>query len=191
MTRKLPEITDGANPKPGECENGGVSQTSRFRGRGKDMSVSIPRGETLATFDAYASAQKLVNSLVSDGVPFRSLSIVGTDVNLVERVTGKIGYGRAALSSAMSGSWLGVLAGLVFVIVSPTDVITPIVAGGIIGAGIGMVVGMVLFTLAGSNRRSYRSMQQIIAKSYRVVVEPDAHQQALAAMKASQAGSPS
>jgi len=153
--------------------------------------MSLPRGETLATFDAYASAQKLINSLVSDGVPFRSLSIVGTDVNLVERVTGKIGYGRAALSSAMSGSWLGVLAGLVFVIVSPADVITPIVAGGIIGAGIGMVVGMVLFTLAGSNRRSYRSMQQIVAKSYRVVVEPEAHQQALAAMKAGQAGSAS
>ena len=153
--------------------------------------MSLPRGETLATFDAYASAQKLINSLVSEGVPFRSLSIVGTDVNLVERVTGKIGYGRAALSSAMSGSWLGVLAGLVFVIVSPTDVITPIVAGGIIGAGIGMVVGMVLFTLAGSNRRSYRSMQHIIAQSYRVVVEPEAHQQALAAMKASQAGSAS
>jgi len=150
--------------------------------------MSLPRGETLATFDAYVSAQKLINSLVSEGVPFRSLSIVGTDVNLVERVTGKIGYGRAALSSAMSGSWLGVLAGLVFVIVSPTDVITPIVAGGIIGAGIGMVVGMVLFTLAGSNRRSYRSMQHIIAQSYRVVVEPEAHQQALAAMKASQAG---
>ena len=150
--------------------------------------MSLPRGETLATFDAYVSAQKLINSLVSEGVPFRSLSIVGTDVNLVERVTGKIGYGRAALSSAMSGSWLGVLAGLIFVIVSPTDVITPIVAGGIIGAGIGMVVGMVLFTLAGSNRRSYRSMQHIIAQSYRVVVEPEAHQQALAAMKASQAG---
>ena len=150
--------------------------------------MSLPRGETLATFDAYASAQKLINSLVSDGVPFRSLSIVGTEVNLVERVIGKIGYGRAALSSAMSGSWLGVLAGLIFVIVSPTDVITPIVAGGIIGAGIGMVVGMVLFTLAGSNRRSYRSMQHIIAQSYRVVVEPEAHQQALAAMKASQAG---
>ena len=153
--------------------------------------MSLPRGETLATFDAYVSAQKLINSLVSEGVPFRSLSIVGTDVNLVERVTGKIGYGRAALSSAMSGSWLGVLAGLIFVIVSPTDVITPIVAGGIIGAGIGMVVGMMLFTLAGSNRRSYRSMQHIIAQSYRVVVEPEAHQQALAAMKASQAGSAS
>ena len=143
MTRKLPGITDGANPKPGECENGGVSQTSRFRGRGKDISMSLPRGETLATFDAYASAQKLINSLVSDGVPFRSLSIVGTDVNLVERVTGKIGYGRAALSSAMSGSWLGVLAGLVFVIVSPTDVITPIVAGGIYGAGIGTLIFLI------------------------------------------------
>ena len=182
-------MADGAKPKPGGCENGGVSQTNRFPSRRNETPLSIPRGETLASFDAYSEAQSLVNSLVGEGVPARALSIVGSDVNVVERITGKIGYGRAALSAAMSGSWLGILAGLVFVIVSPTDLITPILAGLLIGAGVGMVVGMVLFTLAKGSRRNFRSMQQLIAQSYRVVVEPGAHQQAVAAMRTSESES--
>ena len=119
-----------------------------------------------------------MNSLVTQGVPAQALSIVGADVTLVERVTGKIGYGRAAVSSAMSGSWLGILAGLVFVIISPSDFITPIVGGLFIGAGFGMVTGMVIFTFSKGPKRLYRSMQQVIAQSYRVVVEPQHHVQA-------------
>ncbi len=81
---------------------------------------AIPHGESLATFERYPDAQELVNTLVSKGVPARALSIVGSPVALVERITGKIGYGRAAVSAAISGSWLGLIAGLVFVVLSPT-----------------------------------------------------------------------
>lgn len=160
-----------------------MSQTNRFGGRRSDAAFRIPDGETLATFPGYLEAQALVNSLVTQGVPAQALSIVGADVTLVERITGKIGYGRAALSSAMSGSWLGVLAGLVFVIISPTDVITPIVGGLFIGAGVGMVVGMLIFTFSKGPQRHYRSMQQVIAQSYRVVVEPQEHSHAIKAME--------
>ena len=166
-----------------------MSQTNRFGGRRADASFRIPEGEILATFPGYPEAQALVNSLVTHGVPAQALSIVGADVTLVERVTGKIGYGRAALSSAMSGSWLGVLAGLVFVIISPTDIITPIVGGLFIGAGVGMVVGMLIFTFSKGPKRLFRSMQQVIAQSYRVVVEPQQHSQAVAAMESSDADS--
>ena len=166
-----------------ECENGGVSQTQRMGGRRSDVAFRIPDGQILATFPAYPEAQDLVNSLVTKGVPATALSIVGADVTLVERVTGKIGYGRAALSSAMSGSWLGILAGLAYVIFSPTDVITPIVGGLFVGAGLGMVVGMLLFTFQRGPKRLYRSMQQVIAQSYRVVVEPQQHPIALQAME--------
>ena len=159
-----------------------MSQTNRFGGRRADAAFRIPEGETLATFPEYSEAQDLVNALVTQGVPAGALSIVGADVTLVERVTGKIGYGRAALSSAMSGSWLGVLAGLVFVIFSPTDVITPIIGGLFIGAGVGMVVGMFLFTFSKGPKRLYRSMQQVIAQSYRVVVDAQQHSRALTAM---------
>jgi LytS/YehU family sensor histidine kinase len=121
--------------------------------------------------------------LVTKGVPAQALSIVGADVTLVERVTGRIGYGRAALSSAMSGSWLGVLAGLVYVIISPTDIITPIVGGLFIGAGVGMVAGMLILTFSKAPQRLYRSMQQVIAQSYRVVVDAAQHSEALQAME--------
>jgi LytS/YehU family sensor histidine kinase len=127
--------------------------------------------------------------LVTKGVPAQALSIVGAVVTLVERVTGKIGYGRAALSSAMSGSWLGVLAGLVYVIISPTDIITPIVGGLFIGAGVGMVAGMLIFTFSKAPQRLYRSMQQVIAQSYRVVVDAAQHSEALQAMADSESES--
>ena len=168
-----------------------MSQTNRFGGRRTDAAFRIPGGETLATFPGYPEAQALVNSLVTHGVPAQALSIVGADVTLVERVTGKIGYGRAALSSAMSGSWLGVLAGLVFVIISPTDIVTPIVGGLFIGAGVGMVVGMLIFTFSRGPKRLFRSMQQVIAQSYRVVVETQQHSQAVTAMESSDADSES
>lgn len=160
-----------------------MSQTNRFGGRRSDAAFRIPEGEILASFPGYPEAQALVNSLVTKGVPAQALSIVGADVTLVERVTGKIGYGRAALSSAMSGSWLGVLAGLVYVIISPTDIITPIVGGLFIGAGVGMVAGMLIFTFSKAPQRLYRSMQQVIAQSYRVVVDAAQHPEALQAME--------
>jgi hypothetical protein len=159
-----------------------VSQTSRFGGRQSDAVFLVPEGETLATFSAYPEAQELVNSLVSHGGPARALAIVGADVTLVERPTGKIGYGRAALSSALSGSWMGALVGLVFVFINPADILTPLVGGILIGAGGGMVVGMLLFTFSKGPKRLYRSMQQVIAQSYRVVVEPQQHSQAVSAM---------
>jgi len=91
--------------------------------------VTIPTGDTLQTFDSYPGAQDLIQTLVAHGVRAQSLSIVGSDVAVVERVLATVGYGRTALSSAMSGSWLGVLAGLVFVVISPTDVVTGLLRG--------------------------------------------------------------
>ena len=160
-----------------------MAQNNRSSSRRVDAMSGVPRGEVLATFEHYPEAQELVNILMTGGVPPRAVSIVGTDVAVVERVIGKMGYGRAALSSAISGSWLGVLAGLVFVIFSPTDFVTPLVGGLFIGAGLGMVVGMVLYTLGRGPSKNFRSMQQVIARSYQVVVD-EAHQgKARSAMK--------
>ena len=138
--------------------------------RPMDVMFEVPHGEDLATFDNYPDAQALVNTLVGEGVSARALSIVGKDVTLVERVTGKIGHGRAALSSAISGSWIGAVAGLVVVLVDPSDVITPVLAGLLIGAGAGMVVGMLLFTFSIRHKKLYRSIHNVIALTYRVVV---------------------
>ncbi len=161
-----------------------MSQGNRFGSRHSDAMFRLPPGEVLKGFPTYPEAQSLVAKLIDDGVQASALSIVGSDVTLVERVIGRMGYGRAALSSAMSGSWLGLIAGLVFVVVSPEDFVTPILAGLLIGAGAGMVVGMILFTVSNGPKRNFRSVQQVIAKQYDVVVSSAAHQAALDAMKA-------
>ena len=161
-----------------------MSQGNRFGSRRADAMFRLPAGEVLKGFPTYPEAQALVAKLINDGVPASALSMVGSDVTLVERVIGRMGYGRAALSSAMSGSWLGLLAGLVFVVVSPDDFVTPILAGLLIGAGAGMVVGMILFTVSKGPKRNFRSVQQVIAKQYDVVVSSAARQAALDAMKA-------
>lgn len=163
-----------------------MSTTPKKNARLADGIFSIPRGDAVATFENYLDAQELVNTLVKEGLPARALSIVGSPVTLVERVTAKIGHGRAALSSAMSGAWLGLVAGLVFVVVSPTDFITPLVGGLLIGAGVGMVAGMILFTVQKGPKRLYRSMQQVIAESYRVVVESTELQHAQSLMATSE-----
>jgi len=159
-----------------------VANNQRASSRRSDAIFQVPSGEDLATFESYPAAQELVNQLVTNGVPAKALSIVGSDVTVVERVTGRVGYGRAALSSAISGSWLGALAGLVVIIINPVDVITPLAAGVLIGAGAGMVIGMLVYTLSPGPKRLYRSMQQVIARSYRVVVESAAHEAARKAM---------
>lgn len=160
-----------------------MATSNRFSSRRKDAISAVPAGEVLETFELYERAQSLVSTLVGAGVPAPALSIVGTGVTVIERVTGRMGHGRAALSSAMSGSWLGVLAGLVYVVFTPEDFVTPILAGLLIGAGGGMVVGMALFTLSKGPRRNFRSFQQVVASKYQVVVSANAHSQALAAME--------
>jgi len=178
-----PTLHRDAEPDRGGWENRGMSQSRRLSSRRTEAVVAIPTGDTLQTFDSYPGAQELVQTLVAHGVRAQSLSIVGSDVAVVERVLATVGYGRTALSSALSGSWLGVLAGLVFVVISPTDLVTPIVSGLLIGAGVGMVVGMALFSSSRGLKRRYRSSQQIIAQKYRVMVEPTDSDSAKKALK--------
>ena len=47
---------------------------------------------------------------------------------MVERVTGRMNLGRAALSGALSGMWFGLMIGLLWVIVGAPD-LSPVVLG--------------------------------------------------------------
>jgi hypothetical protein len=67
---------------------------------------------TVAQFDDYDSAQRAVDRLSDDGFPVEKLDVVGSDLRLVERVTGRLTRMRAAGAGAASGLWLGLLFGL-------------------------------------------------------------------------------
>lgn len=138
-----------------------------------DRLSHLPAGEELGRFDSYTEAKKLVDTLLEGGLPPKTLSIVGAGLRSVERITARYGYGRAAMSSALTGSWVGLFLGLIVVSFGPVVTLAPMLAGAVIGAGVGMMLGMVLYTSQRATRPTFRSVQQIIAEDYRVIVDGD------------------
>ena len=66
---------------------------------------------TVARFDEYEAAQRAVDRLSDDGFPVDKLDIAGSDLRLIERVTGRLTRSRAAAAGAVSGLWVGLLIG--------------------------------------------------------------------------------
>lgn len=139
--------------------------------RGMMQSPVIPRGEVIATYETYPEAQQAVDRLAQNDFPVREVSIVGSDLKTVERVTGAMSYGRAALTGAVSGLWLGVFFGLLFILFSPQVSIAFLIAAVLIGAAFGMLFSLVAYALT-RRQRDFTSVMQVIASSYSVIVEP-------------------
>lgn len=135
--------------------------------------ATVPAGEELARFSSYPDAKKTIDTLLEGGLPPRALSVVGEGLRSVERITARYGHGRAALSSALTGSWVGLFVGLIVVTLGVDMSLAPIAAGIVVGAGLGMIIGMALYSSQRASRPTFRSMHQVIAAEYVVVVDAE------------------
>lgn len=147
---------------------------------------SVPRGHSLGEFPNYQDATKLVERLIAGDFAPTKISIIGHDPVLVERVRSRLGYGRVALSGAVTGFWIGLIFAL---LIGAGMEVTP--EGGVnylpqqffsvmfVAAGLGMLFQIIRFT-ATKNKRSFLSSQMPIATRYEVIV-PD--EDALGALK--------
>lgn len=134
---------------------------------------TLPKGETLASYETYAEAQTAVDHLARADFPVSELSIVGTDLRSVERVTGKLTYARVAGAGALSGLWLGLFLGLIFFIFSPEGTSFAVLGAAVLlGAGFGMLFGIVTYTI-NRRRRDFTSVMQVIATGYAIIADPD------------------
>ncbi len=84
----------------------------------------IPLGEEIATFEKYEEVQRAVDVLADAQFPVQKVSIIGTDLRMVERVTGRMTFGRAAFSGALSGMWFGLMIGLLWLLLGAQDFLT-------------------------------------------------------------------
>jgi len=152
---------------------GRVTNSSAFGRRGPVL-PSLPKGDVLGTYDTYLEAQGVVDRLAKADFEVAKLSIVGNDLKTVERVTGKLTYGRAALAGAASGAWLGLFFGLVLTIFTPP---TPqtfgfVGAAVLIGAGFGVIFGIVTYAV-NRRRRDFTSTHQVLASNYQIIIDPE------------------
>ncbi len=135
---------------------------------------SLPKGDVLGTYDTYPEASSVVDRLSKAEFDVKQLSIIGNGLKTVERVTGKLTYGRAALAGAASGAWLGLFFGLLLTIFGPvsTQSLTLVGAALIIGAGFGMIFGIVTYAI-NRRRRDFTSTHQVIASNYQIIIDPE------------------
>ena len=123
----------------------------------------------VASYTSYESAQTAVDRLSDDGFPVEHLDIVGSDLRLVERVTGRLTKGRAATAGMASGAWFGLMIGLVIGLFTTGANWLGVVLGGIV---IGAIWGGV-FGYAGHaatrGRRDFSSTKTLVAMKYDVI----------------------
>ncbi|MFM5905576.1 MAG: general stress protein [Micrococcales bacterium] len=152
--------------------------------KNRNLLQSIPDGVSVAEFNNYGAAVDCVDQLIRHEFPAPMVAIVGSDLKTVERVRGKLSYGRVALSGAITGSWLGLIFGLFFgsagtdataSAAQATSMTTFSVGSAIvIGAGLGMLFNVLRFSMS-RNRHEFMSASSVVAASYQVLV-PEAMQ---------------
>ena len=120
-------------------------------------------------YDDYASAQRAVDFLSDNGFPVEHVSIVGTDVKLVEHVLGRMTVARATAAGALSGAWFGLLVGLLLSIFVTSNWLVVLIVAVLIGAGWGAVFGAVAHAMTGG-RRDFTSRSTLQAAQYSVMV---------------------
>ena len=137
-------------------------------------SVSMPLGGVqVGSYENYQQAQRAVDFLSDEKFPVENVTIIGSDLRMVERVTGRLSWGRAIGAGAASGAWFGLFVGLLLGIfaVEPGAWIGSILTGLLIGLLFGMLFAAIGYS-ASRGRRDFTSTSAVVAGRYDVMCNP-------------------
>lgn len=137
----------------------------------KQQSMRLrPEGWPVGSFETYEQAQKAVDLLSDRNFPVGDLTIVGVNLMEVERVIGRLTWGRVIFNGVASGAWMGLFFGLLLGILGG-EFLVPMLTGVLLGAVFGVVLAVVPYAASGG-RRDFTSRTQIVAGRYDVLCAP-------------------
>jgi hypothetical protein len=120
----------------------------------------------------YEEAQRAVDYLSDKELEVSGIQIVGRDVRLVETVTGRMSYGRAAGAGMVTGAWFGLLVGMLLGLFANPDQnpswLSLLLLGVLWGAMFGIVYGLIAHA-ATRGRRDFSSRSKLQASHYDVI----------------------
>jgi hypothetical protein len=143
-----------------------MSNLGRMAGQGAARVPTPPRGESIARYETYLEAQRAVDYLSDNAFPVQFVTIVGTGLQMVERVTGRLTYARVAVAGAGSGLYFGFFFGLLLTLFGGAS--NALVAGPLFGLAFGVLYGVIWYALT-RGRRDFTSTSQIVAGEYAVL----------------------
>jgi len=161
-------------------KNGGMANifgAPKAAPNGSDESKTVPTGDTVGSYTSYLDAQKAVDYLADQQFPVHLVSIVGNDLKMVERVTGRLSYPRVALSGALSGMWFGLFVGVMLSFFTPAGGTFSIISSVLMGAAFFMLFGIVTYAMQ-RGKRDFTSTSQVVATNYDVIVAFEAAHEA-------------
>lgn len=135
----------------------------------KIFSLEFP--QSLGVYAEYADAQKAVDHLADAGFPVENLLVVGTDLKQLERVTGRLTWGRVLAGGAASGAWVGLFVGLLISLFAEPGSSLGAIATGL---GIGILWGLVFAAIryaSTAGQRDFSSVRVVQPSNYEVLVE--------------------
>jgi hypothetical protein len=130
-------------------------------------------GVQVGSFDSYEQAQAAVDFLSDQKFPVENVTIIGSDLRQVERVTGRLTWGRALAAGAAGGAWWGLFVGLLLGIFAASGSVWvgSILTGLLIGLVFGALFGAIGYA-ATRGRRDFTSLSAIVAGRYDVMCNP-------------------
>lgn len=132
-----------------------------------------PHGLVVASYAEYVQAQLAVDRLADDEFPVEHVAIVGSDLRLVEQVTGRLTRGRVVGAGALSGAWFGLFVGLLLGLFTTEGSLggwlQVVLAGVAFGAFWGIVLAHFGYNATGGTR-DFSSRSGVVAERYDVVV---------------------
>ena len=132
---------------------------------------TMPEGWPIGSYENYQEAQRAVDYLADNEFPVQDVTIVGVEPMLVERVSGRLTWGRVLSAGAASGAWLGLFVGLLLSLFSTTGGIAPILIGMVSGIVFGLASAAVRYG-ATRGQRDFTSHSQLVARRYDVLCKP-------------------
>ena len=140
------------------------------------MTEQTQARRTVASYSSYAEAERAVDYLSDRKFPVERTAIVGRDLEYVERVTGRMGYGGAALRGALTGALVGFLVGWLFGLFDWFDPIVSAFWLALDGLWFGAIVGALFGLLTHAmlrGRRDFASVAGMRANRYDLLVDDE------------------
>ena len=128
--------------------------------------------QSLGVYDSYSDAQKAVDQLADADFPVNNLAIVGTDLRLIERVTGRRTWGTVLTQGVTSGLSTGFIVAIVMMILQPqpNSFFAMLLTALVIGVVIGLAFSVLGYVLS-RGRRDFTSVSQTVATKYELLCE--------------------
>jgi len=130
-----------------------------------------PTGLTIGTYDTYREAQRAVDYLSDEKFPVEHTTIVGNNLRQVEKITGRLTWGRAITAGLASGAWFGLFVGILLGIFAPDGGwLAALLTGLVLGGLFGMAFGALGYgQLRGA--RDFTSRTSVVATTYDVLCD--------------------